>query len=497
MKIASLVLAVYLISGALLWWFHALPEAERLGGRRQAGADEVKAVPPPALAVAAGSGWKAPLGLLVLDTSGSMRQWDKGYSQALAAEIFTYFFTRLGPQECDAGQIERANVAVVMFPGRSRQGDALALNWPGEKGTEKPWLPVLPKGRQGAEAIGNTLKTFTEQTTKWIGKPGDRDPRRGEDTPHDAAAMATDLVIDQYRSEFGNDANVFVVYFTDGQAEAPKSGSKLRHLEFRPIPNTRFETGGQAYCLESKEKDTFVRYYVGSSDTPLNMVSGFLKGLELNAKDVTQEFTKGYPLGSTRQLQPLVISGEKFKKPPVLISDAGHRIQTRGWGGTYYTMIDPASPELAGAKSLAFEDKSMAGDSKVTLFERGTWSLSVEPYQQSLLDAGAPPIVRVKFNGPPPTIGALAAASLKQAGGGKIADLSLVASAPGEWQAKIQGLEKLRDGSDYEVCWISPAGTELKYGFEVLREFDIRFIDTRNQKTGPRVEGWTFLPKAD
>ena len=85
MKLASLVLAVYLMSGALLWWFHALPEAERLGGRRQAGADEVKSVPPPAVAVAAGSGWKAPLGLLVLDTSGSMRQWDHGFSQALAS----------------------------------------------------------------------------------------------------------------------------------------------------------------------------------------------------------------------------------------------------------------------------------------------------------------------------------------------------------------------------------------------------------------------------
>jgi hypothetical protein len=493
MKLASLVLAVYLMSGLLLWWFHALPEAERLGGRKQAGADEVKNVPPPAVAVAAGSGWKAPLGLLVLDTSGSMQQWDKGFSQALAAEIFTYFFTRLGPQECAPGQIERANVAVVMFPGRSRKGDALALNWPGENGTEKPWLPVLPKGRQGAEAIGNTLKTFTEQTTKWIGKPGDSDPRGGADTPHEAAAMATDGVIDQYRTAFGNDANVFVVYFTDGQAEPPQSGSKLRHLEFRPIT----ATGGLAYFLASKEKDTFVRYYVGSSEAPVDMVSGFLKGLELNAKDVTREFVNGYPLGATRQLLPLVISGRKFKKPPVLISDTGHRIQTRGWGGTYYTMIDPASSELAGAKSLAFEEKSMAGDSKVTLFERGTWSLSVEPYQQSLLDTGNPPIVRVKFNGPPPAVGTLAAAKLKQAGGGKIADLPLIASSSGEWQAKIQGLEKLRDGSDYEVRWTSPAGTELKYGFEVLREFDIRFIDTRNQKTGPRVEGWTFLPKAD
>lgn len=497
MKLASLVFAVYLVSGLLLWWFHALPEAERLGGRKQAGADEVRSAPPPALAIAAGSGWKAPLGLLVLDTSGSMKEWDKNFSQALAAEIFTYFFARLGPQECDPGQIDRANVAVVMFPGTARKGDASPLNWPGENGTSKLWMPVLTPGRKGNEAIASTLKTFTEQTSKWIGKPGARDPRRGGDTPHAAAAKAADAVIDEYRTEFGNDANVFVVYFTDGQAEAPPSGLKLRHLEFQPIPNARFETGGQAYCLASQERGTFVRYYVGNSDTPLNMVSGFLKGLELNSKDVTQEFANGYPLAGIRQLQPLVISGGKWKTPPVLVSDTGYRIETRGWGDTFYTMIDPASPELAEAKSLSFEDKNRVGNTQTTLFERGLWSLSVEPYQQSLLDAGAPPTVRVKFSGPPPSLSELSPARLQMAGGSKIADFTLVATVPGEWQAKIQGLEKLRDGSDYEVRWASPAGTELKYGFEVLREFDIRFIDTRNQKTGPRVEGWTFLPKAD
>lgn len=497
MKLASLILAVYLVSGALLWWFHAMPEAERLGGHRQAGADEVKNAPSPTVAVAAGSGWKAPLGMLVLDTSGSMRQWDKSYSQALAAEIFTYFFTRLGPQECDPGQIERANVALVVFPGVSRKGDALALDWPSDDGSKKPWLPVLAKGRQGTEAIETTLKTFAEQTAKWIGKPDQKDPRRGEDTPHEAAAKATDGLIAQYRAKFGKDANVFVVYFTDGQAEAPKSDSKLKHLEFRPIPNARFETGGQAYCLASKEHETFVRYYVGNSDTPLNMVSGFLKGLELNAKDVTKDFAKGYSLVSSRQLQPLVISGGDWKKPPVLVSDTGHRIETRGWGDTYYTLIDPASSDLAGAKSLTFEEKNIPRGCSVTLFERGTWSLCVEPYQQSLLNSSAPPIVKVRFNGPPPQIAVVASARLKMAMGGHIADLPLEAAGPGEWQAKIQGLEKLRDGSDYEVRWISPAGTELKYGFEVLREFDVRFIDTRNQKTGPKVEGWTFLPKAD
>jgi len=496
MKLASLVFAVYLVSGVLLWWFHALPEAERLGGRRQSGADEVKTAPPPALAVAACSGWKAPLGLLVLDTSGSMRDWDKSYSQALAAEIFAYFFARLVPQECAPGQIEKANVAVVMFPGKARKGDAETLIWPRDGGTAKPWLPVLSAGQQGSDAIANTLKTFTEQTTKWTGKPGSKDPRNGADTPHGAAAKAADAVIDQYRASFGNDANVFLVYFTDGQVEAADRNTKLRHLEFKAIPDTRLGDGSQAHGLASQEPGTAVRYFIGVNETPFDMVSGFLKGLDLNAKDVTQEFAKGYPLGSNRQLKPLVISGGKWKTPPVLVSDTGHRIETRGWGETFYTMIDPASPELTGAKSLTFE-KNTGGNCKVTLFERGMWSLCVEPYQQSLLDASTPPLVRVKFSGPPPTVGTLASARLHMAGGPKIANLPLIAAEPGQWQAEIQGLGKLHDGSDYKIRWVTPAGTELSYGFEVLREFDIRFIDTRNQKTGPRVEGWTFLPKAD
>lgn len=496
MRLATLVFGVYFASGLLLWWFHALPEAEKLGGRRQSGADEVRSAPPPDMAVAANSRWKAPLGLLVLDTSGSMKEWDKSFSQALAAEIFAYFFARLGPQECNPGQLEHAHLAVVMFPGKTRRSDAETLIWPGANGPAKPWLPVMAPGKQGGDAITSTLGMFTAQTTKWTGKPGAKDPRNGADTPHGSAASAADAVIDQYRTDFGKDSNVFVVYFTDEPAKANARNANLMHVEFKPMPNTRFEDGSDAYGLVTREPGTIVRYFVGKEESPFEMVSGFLKGLELNAKDVTQEFTKGYPLDAARQLQPLVISGGNWKTPPVLVSDKGQRIETRGWGETFYTMIDPASPELAGARSLSFE-KGAGNNCKVTLFQRGMWSLSVEPHQQSLLEAAGPPRVRVAFSGPPPAHVELAPARLQVKGGAEIAKLELIAAAPGQWQAEISGLQKLRDGTNYEIRWTTPPGTELSYGFEVLREFDIRFIDTRNQKTGVRVDGGTFLPKAE
>jgi hypothetical protein len=91
----------------------------------------------------------------------------------------------------------------------------------------------------------------------------------------------------------------------------------------------------------------------------------------------------------------------------------------------------------------------------------------------------------------------LVPARLQIKGGAEIAKLELIAAAPGQWEAEITGLEKLRDGTNYEIRWATPPGTELSYGFEVLREFDIRFIDSRNQKTGARVDGGTFLPKAE
>jgi hypothetical protein len=354
----------------------------------------------------------------------------------------------------------------------------------------------LPPGRQGPQAIAGTLEEFSRETSKWIGRPGSRDPRNGSDTPHGSAARTADKLIADYRAEYGEDANVFVVYFTDEPAKKSAREDGLTYLEFRELPDTRFDDGSSAYELASKAQGVSVRYFVGIRETPFDMVRGFLQGLELNARDVTKDFGDGFPLSSVKQLEPFVISGGKWKSPPVLVADNGHRLQTRGWGDTFYTMIDPDDPGLSGASSLSLEGGARRGG-KMTLFERGMWSLSVEPYQYSLLNAATPPLVRVGFGGPVPASVEISPARLRLKSGKRTTEIPLEASGSGQWQASIPGLDKLRDGVNYEILWTAPTGKEMKYPFQVLREFDIRFIDTRNQKTGPRVEGWTVLPKTN
>ncbi len=497
MKLAFFVLTFYLVTGALLWWLHAVPEAERLAGRRRASADEIKASPPPSLAMAGGSHWKAPLGLLILDTSGSMERWDKNFSQALASEIFAYFFARLCPQECDAGQLDRAHVAMIVFPGSERRKDADTLSWQGAGAAPKSWMPVCAAGRQDADSIAATLQGFSDAASKWTGRPGMRDPRNGNDTPHAAAAASADRLIDQYRAEHGSDANIFAVYFTDEPIPTDNRGSGLRHLEFKPMQGIQLAGGGAAFGLAAKAPGIFVKHFLGANETALDMASNFLMGLELQPKDVTADFKSGYRLDEASGLQPLVISGGKWKSAPLLVASNGHRIQTRGWGDTFYTMIDPSSPELAGAATLAFENPP--GDNvKVVLFQRGVWKLRVEPYQQSLLDGARPPHVLVEFTGPPrSTDTILQSAALLDQRGEKILGIPLARTGPNQWGGLIAGHEKLRDNSDYVVSWQSPSGKELTYPLQILREFDVRFIDSRNNMTGSRVDGWTLLPESD
>lgn len=495
-RLSILTVLIFL---AAMWlvldWFTPIPEAQQLRGFRNATMAGQKPALAPATAFLRGRTIHTPLALLVLDVSGSMMA-DKGFKETLAAEIFSYFFARLSKKDVPPGERTKINMALVFFPkGRATTGIDQEL-WDG-----KPWITLAASEATYDTEANSALDRVSAALDRHIGHIGGRDHREGTGTPHEEAVMACDRIVSEYRREFGADANVFAVYFTDEalNENQRRMCANVRHLDFQQVGILQ-ETGRPAYGIVAKSPGVELIHYLWENQEPHVMIDHFLAGLRLEPANVTADFAKGFPRDRVNQLLPLVIRTKSgfFSKArrPKLMTDAGVEIPLRGEGDTYYVALDPDDSALASAQSLHLEGVNVS-TCVVTLYRRAQWQLSVAPPVCGLLDQQAHPEVRLEFSGQTmPQLTGEQVAVIEGSQGPEIARVALSWDGTRKlFAGPLPDIKKLIGRSDYFARWEEPGGETLKYPFHVSLDFDVRFLDETNQKTGREIRGVRLLPR--
>jgi hypothetical protein len=493
------ILAV-LIFLAAMWFvmdvFTPLPQAQRLGGTRSAKTAETGPVLAPASAELRGRAMHTPLAVLVLDLSGSMVKLDKEFRETTASEIFSFFFAKLSRRDVPAAEVDRIHLALLFFPGDPSKEIAALEPWDG-----RPWCQVA-RGLATFDAdMDVALNRISSVLDRRIGHPGGQDKRNGG-TPHAAAITACDKVIEDYRREVAANADVFVMYFTDGQLDdsetvkLPGRGAKLRHLAVRQAPG--FVPG--VYEVASKSPGVEVTFALLQNEAPHVLIDRFLRALRLEAFEDSAKFTSGFPTTEVNQPLPLVIRTKTgfFKKggKPTLVTDRGEAIALRGSGDTFYTLLDPSDAALRNANSLRLEGNS-AKDATVTLYRRAQWLLSITPPVFGMLDQQQRPEVRLQFTGKEmPQIGPNPIAKLEDESGAVRHEVQLAWDASRSLYAgSVPEFTKLLGRDQYFARWDDGEGGVLRYPLRVTTDFDLRFVDQTNQKTGREIRGVRVLPR--
>jgi len=131
------------------------------------------------------------------------------------------------------------------------------------------------------------------------------------------------------------------------------------------------------------------------------------------------------------------------------------------------------------------------------LYRRAQWQLSVTPPVYGLLDRQQPPVVRLEFTGQTvPQLPTGQVATLQDIGGHPVATVPLTWDASqSAFSGPLPEIKKLLGRDEYFARWQEPGGDALRYPFRISTDFDIRFLDTTNQKTGREIRGVRLLPK--
>ena len=486
-----LVLAFLISMWAILDIATPLPQASHLAGTRQANTAHDGPAVAPATAEVQGRSVRKPLALLVLDVSGSMKS-DREFKERIAAEIFAFFFARLSERDVPRNERDRVHLALATFPGKS--GGCMVHEWEGS-----PWLRVARSEasyRADAEAA---LGRVSEILDLHVGRPGKRNPRTGGDTPHDAAIRTADELVTRYRAEFGADADIYVVYFTDepideGRKNAAKTGG-LSAFDFRAIG--QLNIGGSAYELVSKDPKVGLTYQLWQHQEPHEMIDHFLRGLRLEPADETAAFAAGIESSRVNQLLPIVIRapGGFFKRSqPRLVTNLGSEIPLNNMGDTYYAVLDPQDAAIRNASSISLQG---AANASLTAYRRPQWSMVVEPAVVGLLDVQEKAEVRVQFIGAerPKLVGPQVARLVDATGQFALEVPMSWDEARGIYSGWISDFRKLPRQGEYVTEWTDHEGTVLRHPLRVRRELDVRFVDVTNQKTVREKKSIHTLPR--
>lgn len=143
--------------------------------------------------------YRSPLGLLILDRSGSMVKLDPKFFQSVAAEAFAFFFTRLIGDEVHPDDYDKMHFAVVLYPGMEQDGPgtrmlsdtgemegADAVIW-GQNGGL--WLQVARSAQTWKSDASESSRIVEEHLRSILGEPGAY-KRRGTRYPLPAGRLS-------------------------------------------------------------------------------------------------------------------------------------------------------------------------------------------------------------------------------------------------------------------------------------------------------------------
>ncbi len=374
----AVLAAVFLLPGAL---FTLKPAAEF---RNQSSEQEAASLadPPAPKATTHTLNLDAPLGMLVLDVSGSMRGWnralgdwdlskanDPDFIQTLASEAFAYFFAHQMMAEARQGGARHTHLSVMMYP--ALPGDAhkgcRVINWD-DKGM---FLPLFPRG--DATDIPSSLQKISARLRSEMGDPAN-DLRVGMLTPHKDAIDQAVAVAEAYR-KLHPAAPIYSVFMTD--EEKPEFRQQANEL-------TKFTTFSTAVAIKDRTECE-------------RMLPEFLKALDLEEKDATADFkSTGYTLRASDRPVPVVILSDG--RPQLSSGSSQDTLDVLGRDGIFYTVLDPSL--ICGKSSAAKVRVTSPGVKQVLVFTRGAWLLQVSPAVVKLADP-KPAKVTLAYTGTP------------------------------------------------------------------------------------------------
>jgi hypothetical protein len=489
----------FLVSGFLLlmWvvfeFWAPVPRGPSLYSSVRAGVAETRTSLDPAVSSASGRIIKRPLAFLILDVSGSMKS-DTDFKQRIAAELFDYFFAVLSERDVSVEDSDKIHLAVATFPDSGKHRGCVVENWNG-----RPWISMASGSKSYKENAEAAISDIGGRLDRLIGRPGGRNQRDGQSTPHDDAVVAADNLVGEYRQAFGDEADIFTVYFTDeaiGDDCVRSAEAKgLRYFGFQPVGV--FSNGGKAYEVVSRDPKVELICHIWLQEEPRVMVDRFLRALRLEPEDAATGFRDGFPSDRITALVPLVIQVPQkflFSSKVDLRNDLGSPVHLREMGDTFYTVLDPSDPVIRNSTSLHLDAPQ---GSIVTIYQRPQWALSVDPAVVGLLEAQQTAKVTLAYSSPLPSNFPLRqAARLRSEIGHFEKPLELDwDSGSNAFLGDISDFRSLAGQGQYLVCWEAPDGTRLEFPFHVRADFDIRFLELDSQYTGRSLRGMRTVPK--
>lgn len=420
---------------------------------------------------------EAPLGLLVLDQSGSMIKMDPEFIQTLASEIFVYFFAHLIKEDVAPASTSSIHFATLLYPHIDNDEaintpgrDLSVLTWPSSINSDSRWLHIeaTPSGASKASEI------LQQRFEEVMGKPGS-DRRRGQVTPHRDVGPAVATLTKEYRQQMGDNAEIFVVYMTDA-GEDPDFLPAQEYIS-QNVPGVQLA----AAPLEHRE----------DAD---QLIPDFLRALRLDEIDVTKTAKgDGFDL-ETFNGRPVPFLVSSRSKPEVT-TDTGAIVPVYGRNGLYYGLCDPKDAAFTGARLLKV--RSDRGLTAIHVFRRPWWELKLEPHYYDMLDEDAIPRAILSYisdsslNNPQPKV-----ATVTTKDGQIIADIAL------NWDSSsrsfIGNLPAATAFPTTETEFVlickQDQGAELRLPFTALRTVRLRYVDKTTGKSSLTADHLSFFP---
>lgn len=414
-------------------------------------------------------GYHAPLGLLILDCSGSMKDNDPRFRQSLASEVFAYFFSSLIADDTAPTSREKIHFATVVYPmlaslrGRLEQPpktNAAALRWPDKNGLR--WLNL--GGASTATRVDSIATTFREL----MGEPG-HELRNGGSTPYDAAFAATQMLIRDYRAAFGQNAEVFAVFMTD------------------------FDSGGQERVLHGIQGVHVESCHLLSPAEADQQIPRFLAAFQLEESEATSDFLGGgFDIRAFGDRPvPVLMDSDRM---PKLTTEDGQAVEVRGRDGIFYAVCDPRDPRFAASRLLRVSGGGKP--SRVRVFRRPCWELALKPHFYDLLSNDPPPRISLIYRSAlPPAEQTPKSVQVLNKAGRKVADVTLSYDSG---TGSFIGLLPSRDAfsgkdEDYTVT-ANTAGQTLEFPFKVMRYLRLRFRHRESGAENLQIESAPYFP---
>jgi len=420
---------------------------------------------------------EAPLGILVLDQSGSMRKTDPEFIQSLASEVFVFFFAHLIKEDTALTSRDKIHIATLFYPRINHKAvtrvdgrDMSQVSWPPSTGSDTRWLRIDPNSSGATQASAAVQSRFEEV----MGKKGN-DLRNGEVTPHEDVGPTVAAVAREYRRQMGSSAEIYVVYMTDAGTDV-KFLPAQEHI-LRNVPGVHLA----AAPLENRR----------DAD---NLVPSFLRALQLDEIDVTSKAKgQGFDLTTFRgRPVPFLVSS---RSKPEVMTDDGVPVPVFGRSGLYYGICDPQEPEFSKSRLLLF--KNGLGLEMVRVFRRPWWELKMEPHYYDMLEENSVPRAILSYvSGDLPDASQARTVIITTKGGRE------VARVPMAWDDGLRAFTcPLPDATDFPaeesefvlLCRQS-RGEDLRLPFTALRTVRLRFVDRVTGKSSRTADYLSFFP---